>query len=228
MSTNYINKKNCFILIPVYNEGKSIFKVINQIKKLGYKNIIIIDDGSTDKESKSLGKKGVYYARHCTNLGQGASLGTGWKIASLLGAKCLIAMDGDGQHDPGEINKFINKINRGYDVVLGRRKFDGEVPLFNRIATEIAKYLMWAVYGIWVNDSQSGFRAYSKKAIDDIAVEASGYEFNSKVIAETVRKKLKYTEVGIKTIYNNHSLKKDKRQSLYNGLATFFKLVFSI
>ncbi len=187
-----------------------------------------MDDGSDDLESESLHKIGVFLVNHCTNLGQGASLGTGWKISRLLNAECLITMDGDGQHDPKEIAKFVKKINSGYDVVLGVRKFDERMPLFNRIANLCAKHLISLIYGINVNDSQSGFRAYSKKAVNEINIESSGYEFNSMVIGEIVNKKLKFAEIEIKTIYNQHSVTKDKKQSLNNGLATLFKLIFSI
>lgn len=223
-----INKRNCYILIPVYNEADSIVSVVGEIQKLGFRNIIVVDDGSKDNTLDLLKRKKIILVKHCANLGQGGALGTGFELAKKNHANCLVTLDGDGQHDPREIRRFMEIINKGYDVVLGRREFGKNMPLFNRFANLIADGLMNVLYGVRVHDSQCGFRSYSGRAIDLIKVDSSGYEFNSRVVGEIGRHKLRYKEIRIKTIYTTHSTAKIKKQDMINGVNTLFKLIFSV
>lgn len=218
-----------FILIPAYNEGKVIARVISSIKKEGFKNIIVVDDGSTDDTYFKAKKAGAVVLRHILNRGKGATVKTGIEFVKFKKASVVVTIDGDGQHNPKEIKKLVEKINRGYDVVLGSRFLNkkNKIPLFNRIANFFANILVFLVYGVCVNDSQSGFRAYGKRALKFINTSSDRYEFDSEVIREIFFHKLKYYEVPIDVFYTSYSLSKRHKQNWYNGLKTLMKLIFN-
>ena len=101
--------KNTWIVIPAYNEETTLPKVIKSLKDDGYHKILVVDDGSTDntyKIAKELAKVAV---RHEINRGLGGALGTGIEGAVRLGAEYIVTFDADGQHDPEDLKKLLNK-----------------------------------------------------------------------------------------------------------------------
>jgi glycosyltransferase involved in cell wall biosynthesis len=134
-----------FIVIPAYNEEKVIGKVIADIKKEGYRNIIVVDDGSTDKTEEVAKKKGATVLRHILNRGKGAAAKTGLEYAKSQNTDIVVTLDGDGQHNPKDIKKMIKKINDGYEVVLGSRFLNkkNKMPIFNRLANFFANVLVF-------------------------------------------------------------------------------------
>src|SRR5215469_16586055 len=128
-----------FIIIPVYNESTVIIDIVKKVIKQGYKNIIVIDDGSTDGTYKNLEKEKVILLRHVVNRGKGAAIKTGIEAAKILKADVIVTFDGDGQHNPGDIDKLYKEIQLGYDVVLGYREFrKGKMPKLKILANNVA------------------------------------------------------------------------------------------
>jgi len=219
-----------YIVIPAYNEGKVLLDVVSEIKKSGYNNIIIVDDGSNDdtyEKGKSI--KDIVCLRHKINRGKGAATKTGIEGAKLLGAGIIVTMDGDGQHDPRDIKNLINPIIReDFDVVLGTRLIEPEgMPKHKIIANKIGNFITWYLYGLWVTDSQSGFRAYSKHAAEIINTKADRYEYDSEVIREIYDYDLKFKEVPIKVRYTEYSMGKTQKQNLGNGVKTAYKMLWN-
>lgn len=224
---NYISNKKIFILIPAYNEEKIIKSVINDIKKIGYNNIIVIDDGSTDLTYNHINQDNIITLRHLINRGKGAAVKTGIEAAKILGADILITMDGDGQHNPEDINKMVRLLNNN-DIVLGTRmKNTKNMPFYKVISNKIGNYLTWIAYGILVSDSQSGFRAYTKKALDLIDTQSDKYEYDSEVLREIKRNNLKYIEIPVEVRYTKYSMNKQNKQNLKNGIKTAIKMFMS-
>lgn len=220
--------KDTYIIIPAYNEERSVAKVIKKIKKEGFLNIIVIDDGSTDDTYGMIKKEKVILLRHIINRGKGAAIKTGILAAKLLNASSIITFDADGQHDPKEIIKLSNKLKQKYDIVLGSRLINKKnMPLIRIIANYIGNFFTWLLYGIKVSDSQSGFRAYSKKAFQIIDTKHDRYEFDSEVLRGIKSLDLHYCEVPIKCKYTKYSLHKTTRQSFRNGFVTLFRMVVS-
>ena len=217
------------IVIPAYNEEKMIGKVIFDIKKEGYKNIVVVDDGSEDKTADLAKKEGATVLRHILNRGKGAAVKTGLEYAKSKKADIVVTFDGDGQHNPKDIKKMIKKINDGYEVVLGSRFLNkkNKMPLFNRLANFFANFLVFLVYEFWTSESQSGFRAYSKKVLNLIDISSDRYEFDSEVIREIACHKLKVTEVSIDVFYTSYSLSKKQKQNFINGIKTLIKIIDS-
>ncbi len=224
-----ITSKKIFLVIPAFNEATVISAVIAEIKSAGYQNIIVIDDGSSDNTYEKASKEnGVVALKHFLNRGKGAAAKTGIEAAKILGADIVITIDGDGQHNPADIAKMLQLIEQGNDVVLGSRLQNPKgMPIWKIAANHFGNFCTWAIYGLWVTDSQSGFRAYSKKAIDAIETKTDRYEYDSEVIREINRNKLKFTETPIEVRYTQYSMNKLHKMNLKNGFKTLIKMLIS-
>ena len=224
-----MKKRKIFIVIPAYNEAKVIDKVISDIRKEGFKNIVVVDDGSTDNTKRVVSKAKAKVLSHFINRGKGAAVKTGLEYAKLKKADIVITIDGDGQHNPKDIKKIIKKIDKGYDIVLGSRFLNkkNKMPLFNRLANYLANVIVLLTYNLWVSDSQSGFRAYTRGALEKIDTKLDRYEFDSEVIREIAKHKIKFCEIPIDVFYTQYSISKTQKQSLANGIKTLIKILIS-
>ncbi|MFN4212976.1 MAG: glycosyltransferase family 2 protein, partial [Microgenomates group bacterium] len=121
-----------FLLLPAYNEGEVIGQVIAAVKKEGFEKIIVVDDGSTDDTCQKAKNAGAIVLRHIINRGKGAAVKSGIEYAKLKKASIVVTIDSDGQHNPKDIKKLVEKIREGYDVVLGSRFLNkkNKIPLF--------------------------------------------------------------------------------------------------
>ncbi|RJO62239.1 glycosyltransferase family 2 protein [candidate division WS5 bacterium] len=225
---NKIGDEKIIVIMPVFNEAKIIKQVIEEIKSSGFKTIIVVDDGSTDETCEILEKNNILYISHSINRGKGAAMKTGIEAAKIMGAEKIVSIDGDGQHNPEDINKMISKIQEGYDVVLGTRmKNHKGMPLHKVIANYLGNFFTWVIYGLWVTDSQSGFRMYSKKATEKIDTKTDRYTYDSEIIREIKINKLKFVEVPIEVRYTEYSKNKMMKQGFLNGIKTLFKMIIT-
>lgn len=217
-----------FIVIPAYNEGTVIASVIEEVRSAGYQNIIVVDDGSQDDTTKNAKETGAVVLTHSLNRGKGAAVKTGMEATKLLGADIAITIDGDGQHNPKDIAEMITKLHKGYDVVMGSRLKECKgMPWYKIIHNHIGNMAVYILYGLWVSDSQSGFRAYSKKALSEINTKTDRYEYDSEVIYEIKKNKLKFIEIPIEVRYTAYSMGKQHKMNLKNGIKTFVKMILS-
>ncbi len=219
-----------FIVVPIYNEVSIISQVIEGIKKASFTNIIVVDDGSTDDPSDAIKKTGAIYIMHTLNRGKGAAVKTGIEAAKSLGATIIVTIDGDGQHNPADIKRLIQPIQEAdCEVVLGVRTHNrAQMPLLKRLANTFADIFIHMLSGLKVNDSQSGFRAYGKHALELINTRSDRYEFDSEIVREIARHQLRYKEVPIETHYTDYSRGKLQKQGFKNGLITFYKLLWHV
>jgi UDP-N-acetylglucosamine---dolichyl-phosphate N-acetylglucosaminyltransferase len=220
-----------WIVLPAYNESKILKSVIEEIQAAGYKNIIVVDDGSTDNTydvAKSL--PFVTALRHKINRGKGAATKTGIEAAKMIGASIVVTLDSDGQHNPEDIVHLIKPIEDGkYDVSLGTRlKNPKGMPWYKILANHVGNAVTWYIYGLWVSDSQSGFRAYSTRAVNLINTKTDRYEYDSEVIREIYLHKLRYCEVPIEVRYTEYSMGKVQKQGFVNGLKTLYKIIWNM
>lgn len=214
------------ILIPAYNEGKVIASVIHSVEKEGWTNILVVDDGSTDNTFSEAKKTKVKVLRHILNRGKGAAIKTGFLAAKKLNAEIVVTIDADGQHDPKDITRLVEKMNEGYEVVLGVRNFtEKHIPRLKVIGNYIGNMFTWMLYGLWVTDSQSGIRAYNKKALNLMHIYNDRYEFESEIVREIYLHKLKWMELPITVRYTAYDQNKRNKQSLINAAKTMMRLV---
>ena len=219
-----------YIVIPAYNEETVIGDVIAEIRAAGYQNIVVVDDGSADQTLAAARKTGVTALRHRLNRGKGAATKTGIEAAKLLGADIIVTLDGDGQHDPGDIERLTRPIaKKKCDVVLGTRLLNpAGMPWYKILANKFGNFCTWYLYGLWVTDSQSGFRAYSRRAAELINTRSDRYEYDSEVIREIKKYHLCFSEVPITVRYTAYSMGKVQKQGFWNGLKTLYKMVWGM
>lgn len=221
-------RKNLLIVLPAFNEGEKIKEVIKTLpfKIPGIKKIenLVIDDGSTDDTAKQAASKNTTVLRHIINRGLGGAIGTGFDYAKMSNADIVITFDSDGQHRPQDIEGLIKPILDGKaDVVIGSRFIrKPEVPIDRIIINFLSNIATLILFGIWTSDSQSGLRAFSKKAIERIEIRTQKMEVSSEIFKEIKRNNLRFAEIPIRAIYTEYSRRKGQKNS--NAIPTFYKL----
>ncbi len=221
------NLKDILIIVPAYNEGKIIQSVIENLKQYGYDNILVIDDGSTDDTFEIANRLNVYVARHIVNIGPGGASSTGFEIARIINPEIIVTFDADGQHSADEVIKLIEPIKREEaDVVIGSR-FLGrpEMPWKRFFYNKVANLVTFLLYGFSLSDTQSGLKAFNRKAYNSINIETLRMEFCSEIIHRIKQEKLRLKEISVRSVYSDYSL--SKGQSFLVGVITLFRLVIS-
>ncbi len=210
-------------IIPAFNEERTLGEVLQRVRPQ-VDEIVVIDDGSGDGTRAVAEESGATVLRHVINRGLGAALGTGFAWAAARGVDVAITLDADGQHDPADIPRFVEAISQGADVVIGSRLLDPKgMPWQRRIANHVGNLVTFLLFGAWVTDSQSGFRAFDRRALQLMEIRTNRMEVSSEIIAEARRKRLKLVEIPIEAIYTDYSL--SKGQGFAVGLKTMAKLV---
>ena len=191
------------VCIPAYNEEKHIEDVIK--KSLPHVDqVIVCDDGSTDNTAKIAKDAGAIVISQ-TNQGYGAAIATLFEYARRENAQIMITLDGDGQHNPDQIPLLINAITtHNVDVAIGSRFLDDTTKASGYRKTGIKIITSASNYGtnFKVTDSQSGFRAYSKDAIDAIHPTEQGMSVSTEILLKISNKGLSLAEVPITISYN--------------------------
>ncbi len=198
-----IEKSQVCVLLPAYNEEKNIERVIEAVRSRGYA-VLVVDDGSTDSTPKKILSAGVPAVFATVNAGKGASLAKGLEKLRQSDFKAAVLMDADGQHDPDEIDRFIEALEKGADLVIGDRMADPKSMPFIRVATNrVMSWIISGVAGQKVADTQSGYRAFSRKAIDRIRLKASRFETESEMIFSAADAGLRIASVPISCLYGD-------------------------
>ena len=172
------NGKRSLAVIPCYNEGRTIRYVIQKSKK-HVDDVLVIDDGSSDDTGKIAKKTGAKVISHRFNKGKSAGIKTGFAYALANNYDFVVTLDGDAQHNPNEIPILLNYVkNNGHDIILGIRwGKNTEMPLWRKIGKRILDYTTGLGNGWYVTDSQCGFRAFNKKAVENLISRLNGYGF---------------------------------------------------
>ena len=151
-----MGEKKVSIIIPAYNEEETIAEIISRIKALHAKaEIIVINDGSTDNTAAAALESGASVYNHPYNIGNGAAVKSGIRAAT---GDILIFMDGDGQHDPEDIQKLLDYFPQ-YDMVVGSRSQNGQASYWRAFGNTIYNWFASYVAKFSVKDLTSGFRA---------------------------------------------------------------------
>ena len=212
------------IIVPVYNEGAHIGKVVSQIKHIGYKHILVVDDGSWEDPAPHLKQYDIHVVRHAINRGQGAAIQTGLDYCKSKDYHYAVTFDGDEQFKAQDIDTVLGGlIMDRTDICIGNRfMMKNDIPVIRRLYNFIAKIVTYLLSGLLVNDSQSGFKAFTKEAISKIDLHTSGYEFCTELIREIAHHKLSFNEVPVRVSYTLDSMKKG--QNFAGVVKTVFKL----
>ena len=194
--------------IPAFNEEKNIAVLIIQLKKIADK-IIVCNDGSTDLTSKIAEGLGATVINHAKNLGYGAAIRSIFLKAKDLGGDILVTFDADGQHRIEDINRVIKPIiNEESDLVIGSRfldKSEKEVPQYRKVGIKIITKVTNATIKKQLTDSQSGFRAYSKKVLNELNPSELGMGISTEILIKASAKNFRISEVPIKITYDGNT-----------------------
>lgn len=193
------------VVLPAYNERARIQGVLDALAQLPY-TVVVADDGSKDGDLRSLlaGQPNVHVIRHRVNLGKGAALRLGCDAAIQLGADILVVMDSDGQHEPADVPNFVAPLANGSaDIVYGARTIGKEMPMASFLGNKIFTILINLLYHVAVNDTQGGFRSFTKDAYAKIRWTTDNYAMETEMIARAAKHHLRATETQIKTIYHD-------------------------
>lgn len=218
------------IIIPAYNEEKTIGEVLKSIPRRFFKiskvEIVVVSDGSSDQTVEIAKKARVKVIEHDLNRGLGGALGTGFAYAKRENFDCLLTFDSDGQHDPNDIWPVLKPIiQKKADVVIGSRLKNHEgMPWYRIIGIWGLNLITLFFFWVWTTDSQSGLRAFNRKAISEIDLQSNRMEVSSEFFNEISRKNLKKVEVPISSIYTEYSLTKGQKN--INVFRIISKLIY--
>ena len=214
-----MNTNDVYIIIPAKDEGKRIGKVISKVQSEGFHNIIVINDGSSDDTKTVALALGATVLTHYVCLGAGAATQTGMDYAVKNNAKIVVTIDGDNQHCPTDIKALVQKMRKDkLDVVIGSRFLnkDNEVPFIRILFNKIGNVFTGLLTGLFVTDSQSGFKAMHARFVKKSKINLNGYEFCTEIINLIKLNKASFAEVPIKVTYTKES--REKGQNFFNGI----------
>lgn len=168
-----MEKKKVLIIIPAYNEAENIVKVVNEVFDTNeVLDVVVINDGSKDETLKKAKQTKAKVIDLPNNLGIGGAVQTGMLYANKNEYDIAIQLDGDGQHDPSYIKQMVQKIEEGYDMVIGSRfveKTAYQQTFFRMLGINITSILIKRITGVKIHDTTSGFRAVNKGIIEEFA-----------------------------------------------------------
>ncbi len=189
--------------IPAYNEQENIGNIISQLKNK-YDSIIVCDDGSTDSTCKILEETGVIVVKHEKNLGYGAAINSIFKKSHEIGSDVLVTFDADGQHRIEDLESIIEPIlQEKTDIVIGSRFLDNKtkIPNYRKVGIKIITHVTNSSIKDKITDSQSGFRAYNRKVLEQIRPSDLGMGISTEILIKASSMGLSIIEVPIKIIY---------------------------
>lgn len=194
--------------IPAFNEEKNIASIILKLKKITNK-IIVCNDGSSDLTSKIAEELGTTVVNHSKNLGYGAAIRSIFLKAKEMNSDILVTFDADGQHRIEDIEKVIQPIMENKsDIVIGSRflnKEKDQVPEYRKVGIKIITKVTNASIHQKITDSQSGFRAYSKKVLEKLTPSDVGMGISTEILIKSSKMEFKISEVPIKILYEGEN-----------------------
>ena len=196
------------LVIPIYNEGlfidlflKDLFKEKTALRLI--RNIIIIDDGSTDQtllKIKDYKSNKITIITYKNNRGKGYAMRKGLKMVKKSKADAVIFMDGDRQHNPKHLSKFIESVGK-YEIVFGYRNLQENAPYVRKLGNKIVKYLFQKFFNIKRKDVLCGFMAIRSQVFNKINWESDDYGVEIEISAIVGKKRIPFKEILVDTLY---------------------------
>lgn len=224
------SKVNLLVILPCFNEASVIGEVVRSIKKTFNKSkfsydILVVDDCSSDTSSEAAKKSGAITVRHLINQGAGSSTLTGLAYAKAHGYDVVVTMDSDGQHKPEDALACVKALlSTNSDLVIGSRMINASgMSTVKQIGNWGLTTITYLLFGVKSTDSQSGLRAYSQRAINELSWDSSRYEFCSEMLWRAKKLNLRLTEHPISAVYTDYS--KGKGQNNWNGVNILLRLI---
>ena len=188
-------------------------------------SVIVVDDGSSDDTTAKAREAGATVITHPNNSGAGAATMTGIEAARRMGADIVITLDADGQHDTSDVPSLLQPILENTADIVYANRFGqkNKIPFIRRVFNAIGNIVTLLATGIWMRDSQCGFKVFGPRALADIDLKMSGFEFCTEIVRETAQHRWRWVQIPIKVLYSEYTLAKG--QSFAHGIRTAFKIL---
>jgi len=209
--------------IPAFNEEKKIASIIAKLTQKGY-SVLVCNDGSTDLTGPISEKMGAVVVNHSKNLGYGAGIRSIFLKAKELNCDALVTFDADGQHRVDDIEKVLEPILKNQaDIVIGSRflnKENSSIPNYRKFGIKTITKLTNVSTDQKITDSQSGFRAYNKKVVNEIVPSDYGMGVSTEILIKASKSAFRIAEVPITVLY-------DEDTSTYHPVSHGVSVIFS-
>jgi polyprenyl-phospho-N-acetylgalactosaminyl synthase len=210
-----------WVVLAAFNEEERIGAVLDELL-LVTKNVVVVDDGSSDATGSIVLERTVWLVTHPVNLGQGAAVQTGIAFALAQGASHVVTFDADGQHRTEDIAVLIEALSAANaDFALGSR-FLGQtegMPWSRRIVLRLGILFTAVLSGVWLSDAHNGFRAMTRRGAERIAITFNRMEHASEIIDQIVRSHYAFIEVPVCIRYTSDTLSKGQKSTAAIGMA---------
>lgn len=216
---------NVVAIIPAYNEEITIGSIVLRTRKY-VDRVIVVDDGSNDKTAEVARLAGAEVIKLDRNYGKAYALMRGFERAKELGYSVVVTLDGDGQHNPDEIPHVIDPVIKDeVDLVIGSRFLNesGKIPKYRVLGQKILTFATNLSSSLNITDSQSGFRALSRRALENLDFESEGYSIESDMISHLSSKGFIIKEVPVSAIYDVPN--KHKKNPFTHGFSVLSDLI---
>jgi len=215
------------VVIPAYNEGLVIGSVVLNARQYAA-HVIVVDDGSSDNTSEIARLAGAEVITLEKNAGKSNAMMIVFARAKEISSPATVMLDGDGQHDPAEIPIVAEPVLAGRaDLVVGSRflnaKDSDEIPGYRQFGQKVLNKATNVSSGMKCSDSQSGYRALSRKALENLDFAANGYSIESEMLAHFAKRGLVITEVPITVTYDVPH--KHKMNPVKHGLSVLSSII---
>jgi len=201
-------KSACAVVIPCLNEAQAIGQLVTAVRAT-LPNVVVIDDGSADETSAVAESHGARVLRHPRPEGKGAALREGWMEAQRRGFSWVLSMDGDGQHAPEDVPKFLARGSRGdVGLVCGNRMEDPQgMPFVRRTTNRFMSFCLSRLAKVPLPDTQCGYRLMRLEPWRQLTINTDCFEIESEVLLQFARARLGIAFVPVKVIYGDERSK---------------------
>jgi glycosyltransferase involved in cell wall biosynthesis len=208
MNSDFANRANVAALIPAYREENHIFDVAKRVLAQ-LDHVLILDDGSPDATAEKARDAGAEVISHEVNRGKGAAIKTGLRVLSERGFQYIQILDGDGQHLPGEIPRFLEEANRSRShIILGNRMSDTEkMPFVRKLTNQFMSWQISRVCRQYIPDTQCGFRAIHRDVAPLLFCETDAFDYETEMLLIASRAGFKISSVPVSTVYGEEKSK---------------------
>ncbi len=204
------------VVVPAHNEDRTIGSLVHKLRGL-VEHVIVVDDGSCDQTAEIGRSAGAQVISHSRNNGKGVALATGFEAARALEPRAVVVIDADGQHCVEELPRLVAPVLSGLaDIVIGSRylKETQGVPVHRVVGHRVFNWITGAVAGVGSSDSQSGYRAFSRRAVEVLLPHSAGFSVESEMQFIAREHRLRLQEVPVTIRY----LEPPKRNVVGHGL----------
>lgn len=217
------------VVVPVYNEEKTIAEILRRVQKVGLADeIIVVDDGSSDGTAAIIKKlssdKGIKFIAHPKNLGKGAAVRTGIEAAT---GEMILVQDADLEYYPEDYPALIKPIENGSaDAVYGSRFMGGPrrtTMFWHMVANKMLTFLTNILYNNILTDMETGYKLFRREILQDIKIRSNSFDFEPEITAKLLKRRARIFEVPI--TFNPRDYSEGKKIGLKDAFQALWALI---